>query len=94
VIKNMLSDHTELGYLPGDYLIIQSDGKMWCGYENFIEYLRELSAFLSDVKFYIGDEEGYIDEFIIQTGVLYYKLLRSDWQMKSLEEFLALQAPE
>jgi hypothetical protein len=70
---NMGDPDTHLGYLSGNYLTIQSGGKMWCGYEAFVEHIRALSPFLEDALFYVGDEEDCVDEFRIQAGELHYQ---------------------
>lgn len=56
-----------------DHIAIQSGGKMWCGYENFIDHVRSLAPLLEDAQFFVGDEEDYIDEFSIVDGKLLYK---------------------
>jgi hypothetical protein len=73
---NLDGDTTDLGMLEGEYLIIQSGGKMWCGYGAFIEHIRQLAPYLSDALFYINDEVGYcgfLDEFRIRGGRLEYR---------------------
>jgi hypothetical protein len=57
---------------PGDYLCLTSGLKMWCGYEEYREKIRELAIFLEDAAFYIGDEEDFIDRFSIVGGRLQY----------------------
>lgn len=56
-----------------DHLVIQSGGKMWCGYEAFVEHVRTLAPFLANAHFFVGDEEDYIDEFRLSDGVLHYR---------------------
>lgn len=59
--------------IQGPHLIIQSGGKMWCGYEHFIQHLRELAPHLGDALFYVGDEEDYIDKFRLSAGSLQHQ---------------------
>lgn len=56
-----------------EQLVIQSGGKMWCGYSRFVEHIRGLAPHLEDARFFVGDEEDYIDEFRIVSGELEYQ---------------------
>jgi hypothetical protein len=56
----------------GEFLCVQSGAKMWCGYENFVAKVAELSPCLEDALFYVADEEDYVDRFSIQDGRLNY----------------------
>lgn len=71
-IPNLDGPDVTLPSQPFDCVTIQSGGKMWCGYEEFVERVRELAPFLSNSLFYVGDEEDDIDEFQIIDGVLKY----------------------
>ena len=71
----------------GDYLVIQSGGKMWCGYENFISAIENYSQFLEEAIFYVGDEyAGFVDEFVINGERLEY--MRLDEGYVNLDEYL------
>ena len=61
-----------LGVKARDHVGIQSGGKMWCGYEAFVDKVRALAPYLEDARFFVGDEENYIDEFRFADGVLHY----------------------
>lgn len=63
-----------------DHIVIQSGGKMWCGYDAFVERIRALAPNVEDALFYVGDEVDYIDEFRISDGVLQYRrVLEGFW---------------
>jgi hypothetical protein len=84
---NLDGPDADLGVLAGDHVAIQSGGKMWCGYEEFVAHLGELAAYLEDALFYVGDEEDYIDEFRIRAGRLEYRRVhQGGWW--AVEDFL------
>ncbi|MBN7135164.1 hypothetical protein A7A76_10395 [Lysobacter enzymogenes] len=56
-----------------DVVVIQSGGKMWCGYEAFVQSLRELAPFLEDAKFFVADEDWLVDEADLRDGVLHFR---------------------
>ncbi|QQP95557.1 hypothetical protein [Lysobacter enzymogenes] len=56
-----------------DAVIIQSGGKMWCGYEAFVQNLHELAPFLEDAKFYVADEDWHVDEADLRDGALHFR---------------------
>ena len=31
---------------------------MWCGYENFVDHIRQIAPFVDDATFFVGDESG------------------------------------
>lgn len=70
---NMDGPNVALGVLPGDHIAVQSGGKMWCGYEAFVQFVGQLAPCLEDALFYAGDECDYIDEFRIRAGRLEYQ---------------------
>ena len=70
---NLDGPDVSLGPQPCDHVVIQSGGKMWCGYDAFVDRLRALAPHLSDAHFFVGDEEEYIDEFRLSTGHLHYR---------------------
>jgi hypothetical protein len=74
-ILNMDGPTVCLGPFNRDYVVIQSGGKMWCGYAEFIERIRSLCPHLEDALFFVADEENYIDEFLIKDGRLQYQRL-------------------
>lgn len=69
---NMDGPAVVLGSQSRDHVVIQSGGKMRCGYEAFVDHVRALATHLDDATFFIGDEEDYIDEFRLSGGRLYY----------------------
>lgn len=74
---NLDGPNVDLGLLPGEHLAIQSGGKMWCGYEDFVDHVRQLAPFVEEGLFFVGDEEDYIDEFRIRSGKLNYSRVHS-----------------
>ena len=77
--------------LVGDFITIQSGGKMWCGYENFTQHISELASLVDDALFYVGDENGDIDMFLIANGALRFKRVYSGPRL-TLEDYLELSA--
>jgi hypothetical protein len=73
-------------------VVIQSGGKMWCGYDNFVEHVRALSPLVQDAVFYVGDEEDYIDEFLIRSGALNYRRVHQGYWW-DVEDYLATVRP-
>ncbi|HLK59628.1 MAG TPA: hypothetical protein VKU00_23915 [Chthonomonadaceae bacterium] len=69
---NLDGPYVILGPQQSDHVIIQSGGKMWCGYEAFVDHVRMLAPHLEDTLFFVGDEEYYIDEFRLSGGQLHY----------------------
>jgi hypothetical protein len=84
---NLDGPDVHLGVLVGDHVVIQSGGKMWCGYQDFIEHVRRLAPSLEDALFYVGDDEDYIDEFRIRSGVLEYERVHQGGWLP-VEDFL------
>jgi hypothetical protein len=74
---NMDGDDVDLPPRPDDYVLIQSGGKMWCGYEEWIGFIRELAPLVEDALFFVADSEDYIDEFRIKDGALEYRRVQS-----------------
>ena len=72
---------------PRDQIVIQSGGKMWCGYEAFVGRLRKLAPLLEDALFFVGDEEEYIDEFRLSGGELHYRRVHEGGWL-SVAEFI------
>jgi hypothetical protein len=70
---NMDGPAVVLGSQSRDHAVIQSGGKMWCGYEAFVDHVRALATHLDDATFFVGDEEDYIDEIRLSGGKLYYR---------------------
>ena len=70
IFPNMDGDHTAVGVSKVARFIIQSGGKMWCGYDAFCNHLSDVAQYLNDAHFFVGDEEEYIDEFRITSGTL------------------------
>lgn len=53
------------------YLVVQSGGKMWCGYEEFAAAIARFAPALEDATFLVGDEYvGFVDEYTIVGGEL------------------------
>lgn len=70
-----------------DHIVIQSGGKMWCGYEAFVDLVRALSPHLEDALFFVGDEEEHIDEFRLSGGGLHYRRVHEGcW--RPVDEFI------
>jgi hypothetical protein len=66
---------------PRDHVVIQSGGKMWCGYEAFVDHIRALAPHLEDGLFFVGDEVDSIDEFRLCGGkLLYRRVHEGGWQ--------------
>jgi hypothetical protein len=64
----------------GDLLCIQSGGKMWCGYEEFVGKVRRIAQFLEYATFYIADEEDCVDRFVVRNGGLdYQRVHQGSW---------------
>ena len=74
--------------LDRDYLVVQSGGKMYCGYENFVTHIRMLAPMLEDAQFFVADEEDYIDEFLVVDGELRYERVHQG-SSPYLEEYLS-----
>ena len=72
-LPNLDGPDVSIAPLPYDRVVIQSGGKMWCGYENFVDWIRALAPYLSDALFYVGDEVAYVDEFRLSGGELHYR---------------------
>ena len=54
----------------GEFLCIQSGGKMWCGYRAFIDLLTSLAPQLENATLYIADEQDFVDRIVINAGSL------------------------
>jgi hypothetical protein len=84
---NLDGPEVDLGVLPGNHIVILSGGKMWCGYEQFVQLVHQLAPCLEDALFYVGDEVDYIDEFRICAGRLEYQRVHEGWWW-SVEDYL------
>ncbi len=73
IVPSLDGSPTELGILHEPHFVIQSGGKMRCGYANFKNHIAILSPYLPDSMFLVGDEEQYIDQYEIVNGALHYK---------------------
>lgn len=80
-IYNMDADETDLGILRYPTFIIQSGGKMWCGYDAFHNHIAAIAEFLTDATFLVGDENDYIDEYRISNRSLDYRRVHSGYWM-------------
>ena len=84
---NLDGPDVALGPQPGDHVVIQSGGKMWCGYEAFVGRVRSLAPHLEEALFFVGDEEQYIDEFRLSGGGLRYRRVHEGgW--RPVDEFI------
>ncbi len=93
IIPSLDGSPTELGILDAPNLVIQSGGKMRCGYENFKNHIATLSAHLPDSMFLLGDEEQYIDQYEIVNGALHYgRVHDSGWC--DLTDYVAKHFPD
>jgi hypothetical protein len=87
---NLDGPDVALGPHPRDHVVIQSGGKMWCGYEAFVDRVRALAPHLEDALFFVGDEEEYIDEFRLSVGELRYRRVHEGgW--RPVDEFIQSQ---
>lgn len=92
-IRNMDLDDTWVGISRRARFIVQSGGKMWCGYQAFCEHIAEVAPFIEDALFFIGDEEDYIDRFELANRTLQYSRVHSGgW--RSVEDYILEQFPE
>lgn len=89
---NLDGPDTKLAASTGTRLIIQSGGKMWCGYDAFCEHISEIARHLQDCHFFVADEEDYIDEFVVADGRLSLLRVHSGCWLP-LDEFLAERFP-
>lgn len=90
---NMDGDDTKLTSSASPRFIIQSGGKMRCGYDSFCGHVADIAKHLHDAHFFVGDEEDYIDEFQITDGQLHLQRIHSGgW--RALDQFLAERFPE
>lgn len=84
---NLDGPDVALGPQPRNHIVIQSGGKMWCGYEEFAHRVRALAPYLEDALFFVGDEEEYIDEFCLSGGELRYRRVHEGcW--RPVDEFI------
>ena len=71
-------------------IVIQSGGKMWCGYKIFCNHLKRLAKYLENVEFLIGDEIDYIDKFSIKNGILKIERVHSGYWLP-IDSFVKYQ---
>lgn len=87
-LPNLDGDRTSLGGLPGEHVVVQSGGKMWCGYDAFVDNLRHLAPHLEDARFLVADERTRIDEVRVHAGrLLVERVYDGGWCR--LDDFLA-----
>ena len=73
----------------GPHLIIQSGGKMWCGYDDFISKLRDLAPFVENATIFIADDNDFVDHLEFADGRLKYERVHSgSWF--ALEDYFEL----
>lgn len=70
VISNLDFGETRLDPSNTPRFIIQSGGKMWCGYTEFCDHIARVAKYSYDALFFVGDEEGVIDQFEIKDRTL------------------------
>ena len=92
-IPNMDFGDTAIGRSRASRFIIQSGGKMWCGYEAFGAHIANVSKYLEDVLFLVGDEEDYIDQFSISDGECDFKRVHAG-HWRPVEEYIREHFPE
>lgn len=93
LIQNMDSCETVIGRSHTHRLVIQSGGKMWCGYDAFCNHIACLAKCLENALFFVGDEEYYIDQFLIEAGSLILTRVHSGcW--RPVDEYIREQFPE
>lgn len=86
-IPNLDGDAIHVGSEQTAQLVIQSGGKMWCGYKAFGHHIAQLAPYLSDALFFVGDDTGEIDKFHIEQGKLsIHRVHTGPWI--SVEEYL------
>jgi hypothetical protein len=79
-IANLDGPDIQLPAQARDHITIQSGGKMWCGYEEFVARVRSLAPHLGNTLFFVGDELDYIDEFRLSDGqLLYRRVVQGYW---------------
>ena len=84
---NLDGPDVSLAAQPCDNVVIQSGGKMGCGYDTFVDRLRALAPHLRDARFFVGDEEEYIDELRLTRGQLHYcRVHEGGW--RPVDEFI------
>ncbi|MGY8770568.1 MAG: hypothetical protein ACKVH8_19310 [Pirellulales bacterium] len=92
-IWNMDGDDIHMGASSRAYFIIQSGGKMWCGYDEFCNHINSVAKYIEDARFFVGDAEDYIDEFAISNGRLIYERFHSGFWIP-VDEYLRKCYPE
>jgi hypothetical protein len=60
---NMDGPAVVLGSQSRDHAVIQSGGKMWCGYEAFVDHVRALATHLDDATFSSGTRKTISTSF-------------------------------
>jgi len=93
IIPNMDFGDTAIGRSRESRFIIQSGGKMWCGYESFCKHIASVAKYLEDALFLVGDEEDYIDQFSISDGECDCKRVHSGCWLP-VEEYVRKHFPE
>jgi hypothetical protein len=92
-IPNMDFGDTPIGRSRVSRFIIQSGGKMWCGYEAFCGHIASVAQYLADALFLVGDEEDYIDQFSISDGEMNYERVHTGcW--RPVEDYIREHFPE
>jgi|GEM_PF-3462040 hypothetical protein len=92
-IYNMDGDGIDLGILRHPTFIIQSGGKMWCGYDAFHDHIATVAEYLADAAFLVGDENDYIDEYRITNRSLYYQRVHSGYWMP-IDAYIRIHHPQ
>lgn len=93
IIPSLDGEATDLGVLLAPHLVIQSGGKMRCGYDNFKDHIFKLSPYVPDSMFLLGDEDQYIDQYEILSGQLYYNRVH-DGGWWDLSDYIAKRFPD
>lgn len=91
-IANMDFGETVIERSRQSRFIIRSGGKMWCGYAAFREHIAAVAPYLEDALFLVGDEEDYIDQFLISEGVCEYRRVHAGYWLP-VEEYIRAQFP-
>ena len=87
-IPNMDGPDTPLPPTSSALFVIQSGGKMWCGYNEFREHIAEAARFVAAAVFFVADENEYIDKYTLEDGKLGVDRVQSG-QMPFLTDYLA-----
>ena len=91
-IENMDGRNPDLQEVLSDTLTMASGGKMWCGYDLFVDRIHQIAPFLKDSLFLVADEVSMVDQFELRDGELIYsRVHEGSWC--PLSEYIAIHFP-